>query len=55
MEFYFLLCVLGHHECREQWMALLGEQLTCQCEIGNVTYRYAVTVKKTAVKLLGMC
>ena len=42
MEFHFQLCVHGYHEYGEQWTAFLGEQLTCQHEVGNVTDRYAV-------------
>ena len=34
-------------------MAFLGERLTCQYEIGNVTDQYAVTVKKDNGKTVG--
>ena len=34
-------------------MAFLREQRICQCEIGNVTDRYAVTVKKDNGKTVG--
>ena len=46
MEFRVQSCVRGYHIYEECWVALLGEELTCQQEIGNVVDRYAVAVKK---------
>ena len=53
MEFHFQSCVRGYHEYGEHWTAFLGEQLTCQHEVGNVTDRYAVAVKKDSGKTVG--
>ena len=55
MEFCLQSYVHGYHEYGEHWIAFFEEQLTCQREVGNVADRYAVAVKRTAVKLLGMC
>ena len=53
MEFHFQSCVCRYHEYGEQWTTFLGEQLTCQCEVGNVTDQYAVSVKKDNGKTVG--
>ena len=55
MEFCLQSYVRGYHEYGEHWTTFLGEQLTCQREVGNVTDQYAVAVKRTVAKLLGMC
>ena len=53
MEFHFQSCVCGYHEYREQCTNFLGEQLTCQFEVSNVTDRYAVAVRKDSGKTVG--
>ena len=46
MKFYLQSSVHGYHEYGEHWTAFLGEHLTCQHRVDNVTDRYAaVTVK----------
>ena len=52
MEFCLQSCVHGYHVYGECWTVSLGEELTCQWEIGNVLDRYAVAVKKILVKQL---
>ena len=37
----------------EHWTAFLGEEFTCQQEIGNVLDRYAIAVKKDTSKTVG--
>jgi len=39
-------CVRGYHVYSESWIAVLGEELHCKWEIGNMMDRYAVGVKK---------
>ena len=51
MEFRFQSCVCGYHDCGEQWTTFLGEQLTYQCKVDNVTNCY--TVKKDSSKTVG--
>ena len=53
MEFCLQSCVCRYHEYEERWTALLGEELTCQREIGNVVDRYAVAVKKDTGESVG--
>ena len=37
-------CIRGHHVFKNVWTPTVGEQLTCQREIGNNKDRYAVVV-----------
>ena len=37
-------CVRGYHVYGEDWIAVLGEYLSCEREIGNVVNRYAVAI-----------
>ena len=53
MEFCLQSYVRGYHEYGEHWIAFLEEQLTCQREVGNVTDRYAVAVKKDSSETVG--
>ena len=53
MEFCLQSCVRGYHEYGEHWTTFLGEQLTCQRKVGNVTDRYAVAVKKDSSETVG--
>ena len=53
MEFCLQSYVRGYHEYGEHWIAFLEEQLTCQREVGNVTDRYAVAIKKDSSKTVG--
>ena len=53
MEFRVQSCVRGYHVYEECWAAFLGEELTCQREIGNVVDRYAVAVKKDTGETVG--
>ena len=39
-------CIHGYHVYGENWTAVLGEELNCEKEIGNVVDQYAVAVKK---------
>ena len=52
MEFH-LQCVCKYHVYGEHWTAFLGEELTCQREIGNVLDRYAIAVKKDTGEIVG--
>ena len=45
MEFVLPSCVCGYHAYGEDWIAILGEELVCEREIGNMVDRYAVAVK----------
>ena len=42
-------CVCGYHMYGENWIAVLGEELNCNCKrvIGNVINGYADAVKLT--------
>ena len=53
MEFHLQSCVRGYHVYGEHWSAFLGEELTCQREIGNVLDRYAIAVKKDTGEIVG--
>ena len=53
MEFRSQSCIRGYHVYGERWTALLGEELTCEREIGNVVDRYAVAVKKDTGETVG--
>ena len=53
MEFVLPSCVWGYHVYGEDWIAVLGEKLVCEREIGNVVDRYAVAVKKDSGKTVG--
>ena len=53
MEFHLQSCVRGYHVYGEHWTAFLGEELTCQRKIGNVSDRYAVAVKKDTSETVG--
>ena len=46
MELVWPSCICGYHVNGENWTAVLGEELNCEREIGNVVDRYAVVVKK---------
>jgi len=46
MEFRMTSCVRGYHVCSESWVAVLGEELHCEREMGNMMDWYAVCVKK---------
>ena len=46
MELVWPSCIHGYHVYGEKWTAVLGEELNCEREIGNVVDRYAVAVKK---------
>ena len=39
-------CIQGYHVYGEVWTAVMGEQLLCEREPGNMVDRYAITVKK---------
>ena len=39
-------CVRGYHVYGESWVAVLGEELHCEQEIGFIMDRYAVHVKR---------
>jgi len=43
----------GCHVYEWNWIATLGEQLTCEREIGYMVDRYAVAVKKDSGKTVG--
>ena len=53
MEFHVQSCVRGFHVYGEHWTAFVGEELTCQREIGNVADRYAVAVEKATGETVG--
>ena len=53
MEFVLLSCVRGYHVYGEEWIAVLGEELFCEWEIGNVVDRYTVAVKKDSGETVG--
>ena len=53
MEFILPSCVHGYHVYGEDWIAVLGEELSCKREIGNVVDRYAVAVKKDLGETVG--
>ena len=38
--------IRGYHVYGENWTAVLGEELNCEREMGNLVDRYAVAVKK---------
>ena len=46
MELVWPSCIRGYHVYGENWTAVLGEELNCEMETGNVVDRYAVGVKK---------
>ena len=46
MELVWPSCIRGYHVYGENWTAVLGEELNCEREIGNMVDRYAVAVKK---------
>ena len=48
MELIILSCICGYHVYGEIWIAVLGEQLFSEREIGNVVDRYAVAVKNNS-------
>ena len=39
-------CVHGYHIYKNVWDAVIGEELQCERELDNESYRYAVAVKK---------
>ena len=39
-------CIRGYYVYGEVWMAVMGEELLCERELGNVVDRYAIAVKK---------
>ena len=45
MELVWPSCIRGYHVYGENWTAVLGEELNCEREIGNVVDRYAVAVE----------
>ena len=45
--------VRGCHVYKEIWSSVLGEELQCICEIGNVHDLYAVKVVKTGIGTVG--
>jgi len=49
MELVIPSCIRGYHMYGEVWMAVLGEQLYCEREVGNVVDRYTVAVMNDAV------
>ena len=53
MEFVLPSCVRGYHVYGEDWIAVLGEELNCYREIGNVVDRYAVAVTKDSGETVG--
>ena len=53
MEFVLLSCVHGYHVYGENWIAVLGEELICEQEIGNMVNYYAVAVKKDSGETVG--
>ena len=53
MEIRVQSCVRGYHIYEDCWATFLGEELTCQREIGNVVDRYAVAVKKDIGETVG--
>ena len=53
MEFRVQSCVRGFHVYAEHWTAFVGEELTCQREIGNVVDRYAIAVEKATGETVG--
>ena len=46
MEMIVLSCIRGYHIYGEVWTVIIGEQLLCEREPGNVVDRYAVAVQK---------
>ena len=53
MEFCFQPCVRGYHVFGEHLTTFLGEQLTCQCEVGNMVERHTISVKKDNGETVG--
>jgi len=45
MELVIPSCICGYHVYGEVWTAVLGQQLLCECEVGNVVDQYAIAVK----------
>ena len=41
-------CIRGYHVYGEVWTVVLGEQLRCEREVGNVVDQYAISVKNDA-------
>ena len=46
MEFVVSSRIRGYHVYRTVWTAVLGEELLCERETGNVVDRYTVALKK---------
>ena len=53
MEFRLQSCIHRYHVYGERWTAVLGEELTCEREIGNIVDSYAVAVKKDTGETVG--
>ena len=53
MEFILPSCVREYHVYGEDWIGVLGEELSCEREIGNVVNRYAVAVRKDSGETVG--
>jgi len=53
MELVIPSCIRGYHVYGEVWTAVLGEQLYCEREVGNVVDQYAVAVKNDAGTIVG--
>ena len=45
--------VRGHHVYKNIWSSMLGEELQCICEMGNVHDLYAVGIVKTGTGTVG--
>ena len=52
MEFAVSSCIRGYHVYDTMWTAILGEELLCEREPGNVMDRYAVAAKKPALGVI---
>jgi len=51
--FVLELVVHGYHVYKEIWSSVLGKELQCFCEIGNIHDLYAVKVVKTGTGTIG--
>ena len=53
MELRVESCIRGYHVYKEMWIAVFGEELYTERELGNVVDRYAIAVKKDSGETVG--
>ena len=53
MELRVESCICGYHVYKEMWIAVFGEELYAERELGNVVDRYVIAVKKDSGETVG--